>query len=73
MPDATVGELAQFVEDTENGYHLLLFQNQTNMPYAVAATAWDHLIGCETFNAKTLKALDVFRKTYVDKAPEFDP
>ena len=73
VPDATVEKLAKFVEDTENGYHLLLFQNQTNMPYAVAATAWDHLIGCETFNAKTLAALGVFWKTYVDKAPEFDP
>ena len=43
------------------------------MPYAVAATAWDHLIGCETFNAKTVEALDEFRKAYVDKGPELVP
>ena len=73
VPDATVEQLAKFVEDTEDGYHLLLFQNQTNMPYAVAATAWDHLIGCETFNAKTLTALGAFWKTYVDKAPGIRP
>ena len=30
------------------------------MPYAVAATAWDQLIGCKTFNAKTVKALGEF-------------
>ena len=25
-----------------DGYHMLLFQNTTNMPFAVAATAWGH-------------------------------
>lgn len=73
VPDATVEKLTKLVEASEDGYHILLFQNQTNMPYEVAATAWDHLIGCETFNAKTTRALGEFWKTYVDKGPEFEP
>lgn len=72
-PDATVEQLTKLAEDSDGGYHLLLFQNQTNMPYAVAATAWDHLIGCKTFNAKTTQAIGEFWKTYVDKGPEFEP
>ena len=72
-PDATVEQLAKFVEGAEDGYHLLLFENQTDMPYAVAATAWDHLIGCETFTPETIQALGIFWQTYVDQGPEFEP
>jgi type II secretory pathway pseudopilin PulG len=52
------------------GYKTLLFQNNTNMRYAVAATAWGHLIGCAKFNDRVFDALRAFRKQYVDKAPE---
>lgn len=72
-PDATVEQLAKFVESAENGYHLLLFENQTKMPYAIAATAWDHLIGCDAFTAETIQALGLFWQTYVDQGPEFEP
>ena len=72
-PNSTVRRLEQFVRTSDDGYHLLLFENQTKMPYAVAATAWDQLIGCKTFDAKTVKALDEFRKAYVDKGPELVP
>lgn len=73
VSDATVELLTKLVEDTENGYHALLFQNQTDMPYEVAATAWDHLIGCKTFNSKTAQAVGEFYKTYVDQGPETVP
>jgi hypothetical protein len=56
-----------------NGYHMLLFENNTNMPYEVAATAWTHLIGCKTVNDKTWDALRAFRDRFVDKGPELIP
>jgi hypothetical protein len=53
------------------GYNQLLFQNTTQMPYAVAATAWTHLIGCPRFAGEaTLNALRAFRDAYTDKGPE---
>src|SRR5205085_6227484 len=55
------------------GYKMLLFQNNTNMPYAVAATAWTHLLGCPKMNDKVFDAIRAFRLAYVDKGPEFIP
>ncbi len=55
------------------GYHLQLFENTTAMPYAVAATAWTQLLGCRTFDTKTIDALRAFRERYTDKGPEFVP
>jgi hypothetical protein len=53
------------------GYNQLLYENTTKMPYAVAATAWTHMIACQTFNGtKTLDALRAFRDQYTDQAPE---
>jgi hypothetical protein len=57
----------------KDGYHQLIFQNPTKMPYAVAAAAWDHYVGCPTFNDKVFDALRAFRDRYTDKAPEFFP
>lgn len=63
--------------DEENrggkGYHMVLFQNNTNMPYEVAATAWTHIIGCKTVNAQTWDALRAFRDRFLDKGPELIP
>jgi len=55
------------------GYHTLLFENNTHMPYAVAATAWRHLLGCPRMSPKVFDALRAFRAAYVDKGPEFIP
>jgi hypothetical protein len=55
------------------GYHMVLFQNNTNMPYEVAATAWTQLIGCKTVNDKTWDALRAFRDRFTDKGPEIIP
>jgi hypothetical protein len=49
---------------------VLLFPNP-DMPYAVAATAWTQLIGCEAFEGpKTLDALRAFRDIYRGQGPE---
>ncbi len=62
--------LAESYKGHPGGYKVLLFENNTHMPYAVAATAWTHLIGCPTVSDKTWDALRDFRNAYVDKAPE---
>ena len=75
-PQAKVDQLeALFNEPLKGvaGYHQLLFQNNTDMPYAVAAVAWTQLMGCETFNDKTFDALRAFRERFVDKGPELIP
>lgn len=56
-----------------SGYHMMLFQNNTNMPYEVAATAWTQLLGCKTVNANTWDAIRAFRDRFVDKGPEIIP
>jgi hypothetical protein len=55
------------------GYHMVLFQNNTNMPYEVAATAWTQLLGCKTVNENTWDAIRAFRDRFVDKGPELIP
>lgn len=64
-----------FNEENRGGkaYHMLLFQNNTNMPYEVAATAWTQLLGCKTVNDKTWDALRAFRDRFLDKGPELLP
>jgi hypothetical protein len=57
----------------QSGYKTLLFQNQTNMPFAVAATAWSHSIGCPKINPQVWDAIRDFRSTWVDHAPENFP
>jgi hypothetical protein len=52
------------------GYHALVFENNTKMPYAVAAVAWTHILGCKTFDDRAFDALRDFRKAYTDQAPE---
>jgi len=52
------------------GYKELLFQNETKMPFAVAATAWGQQLGCPAFNDKVFDALRAFRAKFVDQAPE---
>ena len=55
------------------GYHTLLFQNQTNMPFAVAATAWTQSLGCKTRNPQVFDASRAFRERFVDTGPELIP
>jgi hypothetical protein len=72
-PATTVAQLETFVKENEDGYHMLLFQNATKMPFAVAATAWDNQLGCKTMNPKVFDALRTFREAHIDKGPEVVP
>jgi uncharacterized protein DUF3105 len=68
-PAKVIGQLRTLFAE-QGSYHDLLFQNNTNMPYQVAATAWTHLIGCKQVNDKIWDALRAFRIRYTDQAPE---
>jgi hypothetical protein len=69
-PKSTVQGLEALLAEQDDGYHMLLFQNTTKMPYAVAATAWGQLLGCPAMNDKVYDALRTFRERYIDKGPE---
>jgi hypothetical protein len=71
-PARVIGQLRTLFGE-QGAYHSLLFENNTNMPYEVAGTAWTHLIGCEAVNERTWDALRAFRQRYVDQAPEQIP
>jgi Protein of unknown function (DUF3105) len=71
-PKQRIGQLQTLAKE-EGGYHALLFQNQTKMPYDVAATAWDHSIVCKAWNDKVFDALRAFRVRWTDQAPEQVP
>jgi hypothetical protein len=71
-PAKVIGQLRTLFAE-QGSYHDMLFQNNTNMPYQVAATAWTHLIGCKQVNDKIWDALRAFRLRYTDQAPEQIP
>jgi len=57
-----------------NGYHQLLFQNDTKMPFKFAAVAWTNYVGCPgPLDSATIDTLRAFRAKYVDKGPELVP
>jgi len=72
-PVNTIGQLQSLADEfavKDNDPRILLFQNETNMPYQVAAVAWTHILGCGTYTAKSLDAIRDFRAAYDLKAPE---
>jgi Protein of unknown function (DUF3105) len=74
LPAADVKQLEALFNEQDGQWAprqmLLLFQNPTKMPYAVAATAWGHILGCKTFNPQVFDAFRAFRMTYTDQGPE---
>lgn len=71
-PARRIGQLKS-VFDEKQGYHALLFENQTKMPYAVVATAWTKALICARLNDRTFDAIRAFRDAYTDRGPEFIP
>ncbi len=73
---ADVAKLRKLAESPFNGtdgYHTLLFENNTKMPAQFAATAWTRSITCSSLSPASVKALQDFRKAFTDKGPEFIP
>lgn len=74
LPAADVKQLEALFNEQDGrwtpGQMLLLYPNATQMPYAVAASAWGHVLGCKTFNSRVFDAFRAFRLTYTDQGPE---
>ena len=70
---ADVAKLEALVAEQNEGYHLLLYENTTDMDAAVAATAWTHSLTCPAMNDKVFDAIRTFRARYIDKGPETVP
>jgi hypothetical protein len=69
----TVARLTGLFKEMDKGHHLLLYENGTGMPFAIAVTAWDHLLGCPKVNARIYDAIRAFTATFVDQGPEVVP
>lgn len=54
-------------------YHTLVFQNETGMDAAIAATAWTQSLTCPEMNDQVYDAVRAFRVAYTDKGPELIP
>jgi hypothetical protein len=72
-PAHTEQQFESLLNQLDGGYHMLLFQNTTGMKYAVAATAWGHMLGCPQMNDKVFDAIRTFRAAWIDKGPEKVP
>lgn len=72
LPQREIGQL-QTLFDEQGGARTLLFANQTSMPYQVAASAWQHFLGCPKFGPKVFDAIRNFRDAYAGKGPEQVP
>jgi hypothetical protein len=73
---ADVAKLRALAEEPINdtpGYHMLMFENNTNMPTEFAAAAWTKSITCGQLTPQAIDAMREFRKAYTDKGPEFIP
>lgn len=55
------------------GYHTLVLQNKTDMPYAFAAVNWTRFLGCKDLSPASIDALRLFREEFTDDAPERVP
>jgi hypothetical protein len=72
-PTHTVAELEALLKEQSDGYHMLLYENTTDMPAQIAATAWGHSLTCPQFNNQVFDAIRTFRAQYIDKGPEDVP
>lgn len=67
LPKRSIAQLGGLFND--DPYHMVLFPND-RMRYAVAVTAWGHLMGCSKVTDKTFDAVRAFRDRYRDQGPE---
>ena len=72
-PAADVAKLEALVAEQNEGYHMLLYENTTNMDAQVAATAWTQSLTCPEMNDQVFDAIRSFRARYTDKGPETVP
>lgn len=61
------------VQGAPGGYHTLVLENTTNMPYAFAAVNWTRFLGCQELSPAAIDAMRLFREEFTDDAPERVP
>jgi hypothetical protein len=75
-PQKRIDQLATLTGENVKGspgYHMVLMENTTDMPYEVAAVTWTRTLGCREWTDAGFDAVRVFRDRFVDEAPEFVP
>jgi hypothetical protein len=72
-PADTVAQLESLLAEQNDGYHMLLYENTTDMTAQVAATTWGHSLTCPEMNDQVFDALRTFRNEYIDQGPEDVP
>ena len=72
-PAGDVAKLEALLAEEDEGYHMLLYENTTDMDAQIAATAWTHSLTCDEMNDKVFDAIRTFRDRYIDKGPETVP
>jgi uncharacterized protein DUF3105 len=75
-PQAQVDQLVALAQEElkgSEGYHTLVFQNNTEMPAKFAAVSWTRSLTCDRLDDASLDVMRKFREAYTDKAPEFRP
>ena len=71
-PAPVIAELTKLFNE-KSAHQSVLMQNNSEMPFEVAAVAWRKYIGCENYTPASIEALRAFRDVYVDTAPEQVP
>ncbi|MGH2905485.1 MAG: DUF3105 domain-containing protein [Solirubrobacterales bacterium] len=66
-----LGTLKKLYDD--DSYHLLLHPTTTEMPYAIAATSWNHSLTCPEMNDDVYPALRLFKLNWIDQGLEQIP
>jgi hypothetical protein len=75
-PQAQIDQLVALSQEElkgSEGYHTLVFQNNTDMPAKFAAVSWTRSLTCNRLDDGSLDVMRKFREAYTDKAPEFRP
>lgn len=66
-----LGSLKKLYDD--DPFHLILHPSTTEMPYAIAATSWDHSLTCPKMNNDVFAALRLFKLNWIDQGREQIP
>jgi Protein of unknown function (DUF3105) len=69
----TIAQLEALLAEQSDGYHMLLYENTTDMDAAVAATMWGQSLTCPEMNDRVFDAIRTFRAEYIDQGPEDVP
>ena len=72
-PQETIDELNALLAEMNDGYHLLLFENQTTWTRRSPRRPGGHSLTCPEMNDKVFDAIRTFRNEYIDKGPEPSP